>query len=453
MDREYKHIYTYKKTQMSKLVIKNFENLFLESGVVGEKRNIDQVLQKNVTVSFLDWRDKEEFHIHTSTSYWDLINTIEENIGIEYITRIDSGDKTKKQFAIQNFYLKIKAKVGDGFFRRIYEYNFENILQKYDKLDVTLVEYTLNKEQIPSQEQCEEVCEAMQKLQYLNTEDTLKSEWYKTLKYYLDRGYCANLCICDGYEGYLLHIMNWSYRCNYETLKLLIKYGADVNFNIPRETIENNEERINSLVLLIENGLDCRYTDEDGNNVYYNIGFFQSFEDADLFISTLEKCNFKMINDTREGQTVFLSECERGDVYLLKAMIKHGANVEQSTDSDNALSLFSVEYRDDDERWEKTKKEVVVYLINKGLDLNIAPTEKKYSDRPAGETILAYCVNHFVDVNVIEHLLECGADPHFKNQFGQTAYEFCCARGAEKNHKMMVYLKKAMQPKQPNPIK
>lgn len=118
------------------------------------------------------------------------------------------------------------------------------------------------------------------------------------------------------------------------------------------------------------------------------------------------------------GNSALIYTCKYGDYEMSKLLIDNGANVNIQTRLGSSPLMFAsakgfmdTKYSFDENDYIK----IVVYLIEKGADINCKDTN--------GNTALIHaCKFNYLDI--VSALLACKADKNLKNNEGKSAYSY-----------------------------
>ncbi|AKI79798.1 putative ankyrin repeat protein [Acanthamoeba polyphaga mimivirus] len=180
---------------------------------------------------------------------------------------------------------------------------------------------------------------------------------------------------------------DWS---SIDTVKLLLKYGADVN-------IKNNSGM--TALMLSSN----------------NSATYSSDETVELLINNGANIN----NKDEDGWTpLMFVVCEntKSQISTIKLLLKYGADIYcESINKKNCIHLICLKEDGEDDY------ETLELLINQGLDVN--------SLNSLGETPLSVLCsknNKKYGIDLINYFIEKGADIHIPDTYGKTAFMYAC---------------------------
>ena len=234
----------------------------------------------------------------------------------------------------------------------------------------------------------------------------------------------------------------------FQTVKLLIDAGAEVNFPVSnKETailISAWFGNIEILKILISKGSKLLELDSCNNSVicraceYTNAEFVQTLINAG--ISPLDKCctngwtpllhaaykgkidivemllcnHSENINtETIKGQTALMLACTEGKTEIVKLLLESGAN--QNIGVNKQHHLYEMGHFDSplNIAAHKGYKEIVSMLLANGAVVDV-PTKYGYAALQ-----FSLIQRHF---EVVKILIDAGADPYRKDDFGKTIY-------------------------------
>ncbi|AVL94517.1 ankyrin repeat protein [Moumouvirus australiensis] len=216
---------------------------------------------------------------------------------------------------------------------------------------------------------------------------------------------------------------------NLNTIKLLIKLGADINAHenngdtaliIACKNAITGKSSIQAIKLLIDLGCDINALDNDGWNALMSMYITKSDDSSKNFIEITQlllESGIK-INQQSNGRNTILmfaaNYIDLENIELVELLLKHNANVNLQNENEYTALMLAVE---------NNQYEFARLLLENGADINIQNIN--------GNTTLLIAIKNKLDYKMIKLLLDFHADSNIINNKGQNALLLCAKKNLD----------------------
>lgn len=206
----------------------------------------------------------------------------------------------------------------------------------------------------------------------------------------------------------------WSgYAGDIEVMKLLLSKGADTKvvgshgFNWFTFTVNTGHENTAIYDLMAANGVDLKETNRAGANA---ILLLAAHSKDGKILNYFEQKGLDIKATDKQGNNLLFYAAQRGNLELIKKYIAKGFDYKKTNTEGENIVLFASHGA----RGYSNSLEVYQYFDSLGLDFTLA--NKK------GQNALHYIARGTKDAAVLAYFIKKGANPHQKDENGNTPF-------------------------------
>jgi len=195
-------------------------------------------------------------------------------------------------------------------------------------------------------------------------------------------------------------------------IKVLLGAGANANIGSPYYTpleMAIRKRDLDLAQLLMDNGANIRYTDEDGNTLFHTSASINSNKNVDFLL--LKGLDINARNNN--GETPLHIAAEKGYDSVVEQMINNGADL-FAVDNNNymPMHIHVFVYESDEEK--------VGWLLSKGVDVNMNQIE--------GGIAPMHLAAGYGDLDMVKFLHDNGADLNIRADDGLAPFHAAAGR-------------------------